>query len=124
MIDPKPVTDKTAELAKLLQDRLGIRGKTFEAKLRRAGRLLPRFARRAGAEVAQADAMMTHPRLAALVDADRFNRAATVLADHLKDVDPKERRKTRILQMLASIVLNLALLGVAIYGLLWAVGRI
>jgi hypothetical protein len=124
MIDPKPFQDKTAELAQLLDERLGIRGKTFAMKLRRAGRELPRFARRAGGEVSQAEAMMGHPRLAALVDADRFARAATVLGDHLKDIDPKERRKTKALHRLASIVINLALLGIAIYSLLWAVGRI
>ncbi|WP_306153795.1 hypothetical protein [Roseovarius sp. MMSF_3281] len=124
MIDPKPFQGKTAELAQLLQDRLGIRGKGFSAKLRRAGRDLPRFARRAGAEVAQAEVMMTHPRLAALVDADRFNRAATVLGDHLKGIDPKERRKTMLLHRIASIVLNLTLLGLAVYAVLWAVGRI
>jgi hypothetical protein len=124
MIDPKPFQDKTEELAHLLQDRLGIRGKTFSKRLRRAGRLLPRFARRAGGDVAQAEAMMGHPRLAALVDPDRFNRAATILGDHLKDIDPKERRKTRVLHLLASIVLNLALLGVAVYAVLRAVGHV
>ncbi len=124
MIDPKPVEDKTIELAQLLQERLGIRGKTFSVKVRRAGRLLPRFARRAGGEVAQAETMMAHPRLAALVDADRFNRASIILRDHLKDIDPKERRKTRALHLLASIVLNLALLGVAVYAVLWIVDRV
>jgi len=123
MIDPKPFHDKTTELAQLLQERLGIRGKTFSVKLRRASRLLPRVARRAGREVAQAERMMGHPRLAALVDADRFNRASIILRDHLKDIDPKERRKTRALHLLASIVLNLALLGVAVYAVLWIVGR-
>jgi len=123
MIDPKPFQDKTNELAQLLQERLGIRGKTFSVKLRRASRLLPRVARRAGREVAQAERMMGHPRLAALVDADRFNRASIILRDHLKDIDPKERRKTRALHLLASIVLNLALLGVAVYAVLWIVGR-
>lgn len=124
MIDPKPFQDKTADLAQLLQERLGIRGKTFEVKLRRAGRVLPRFARGAGAEVAQAEAMMAHPRLAALVDVDRFNRAATTLGHHLKEIEPKERRKTRALHLVASIVFNLALLGVAVYAVLWAVGRV
>jgi len=123
MIDPKPFQDKTAALSQLLQERLGIRGSTFSVKLRRAGRLLPRFARRAGGDVAQAEAMLAHPRLAALVDADRFNRAATILGDHLSEIDPKERRKTRALHLLASIVLNLAFLGVAIYALLHTVGR-
>jgi len=124
MIDPKPFQDKTDDLAHLLQERLGIRGKTFSVKFRRAGRLLPRFARKAGVEVAQAETMMAHPRLAALVDADKFARAATILGDHLKDIDPKERRKTRALHLAASIVFNLALLGVAVYAVLWAVGRI
>ena len=124
MIDPKPFQDKTEALAHLLQDRLGIRGKTFSIKLHRAGRLLPRFARRAGAEVAQAETMMGHPRLAALVDADRVDRAAGILGDHLKGIDPKERRKTRALHLLASVVFNLALLGVAVYAILWAVGRV
>ena len=124
MIDPKPFQDKTAELSQLLQERLGIRGKFFSVKLRRAGRLLPRFARRAGGEVAKAEAMMVHPRLAALVDADRFARAATILGDHLKDIDPKERRKTRALHLAASIVFNLALLGGAVYAVLRAAGRI
>lgn len=124
MIDPKPFQDKTEELAHLLQDRLGIRGKTFSIRLRRAGRLLPRFVRRAGEEVAQAETMMIHPRLAVHVDADRFNRAAGILGDHLKEIDPKERRKTRILHLLASIVFNLALLGIAVYAILWVVGRV
>ena len=124
MIDPKPFHDKSESLARLLHDRLGIRGKTLSVKLRRAGRLLPRFARRAGAEVAQVETMMSHPRLATLVDAERFNHAATILGDHLQGIDPKERRKSRAVQLLASIVFNLALLGTLVYAVLWAVGRV
>jgi hypothetical protein len=123
MIDPQRIHDKTDGLAKLMQERLGMGGKSFAVKLRRAGRLLPRFARRAGQEVAQAERMMHHPRLAALVDVDRFDRKVAILEDHLKGIDPKERRKTKALHMLASVVVNLALLGAAIYALVWILGR-
>ncbi len=107
-----------------MREKLGVRGRTFEIRLRRAGRRLPRFARKAGRRIAEARAKMVHPRLAAQVDHTAVDRAMETLRNHLSDIDPAERRKSIVLGLLGSLAFNLILLGAAILGLLYWQGVI
>lgn len=96
-------------IATLMEDRLGIRGEGFEAKLARAGRLLPRKLRREGALIAEARAMATHPKLARRVNDRRLRKAARAFERYLTRVDANERRVTRWINWAAGNAFNIAL---------------
>lgn len=91
-------------LATLLQQRVGVRaGHGFEAKLAKAGRRLPRWARKEAAVVVQAMSLETHPKLFMQIDHDRVDRAFNNLARHLGAVDPWARRRAKILDAITAI---------------------
>jgi len=110
VIDPEEINRDIVQLEMLLRERLGIRGKTFAKQLRRAGRRLPRFARRAGEVIAQAQQMMQHPHLAAQVDRAAVDHAIAILRAHLSDIDPAQRRASMLLGLAGVIVFNLLIL--------------
>lgn len=110
MIDPEEINRDVVQLETLLRDRLGIRGATFAKQLRRAGRRLPRFARRAGQVIAQSQQMMQHPRLAAQVDRAAVDHAIDTLRTHLSGIDPVQRRMKTLLGLVGVIVFNLLIL--------------
>ena len=103
------VGNRTRELAELFEKRFGIGGDGFEAKLRRAGRAVPRGVRREARMLAEAERMAAHPKLMARVDEDRVERAYRRCRRWLETVDPAERRKDRVLSLLAVYAFNLAL---------------
>lgn len=112
--------DRLDRIAALMEERLGIRGDGFEAKLARAGRLLPRRLRRAGALLAEARGLREHPRLARRVDPRRLRKAARAFERHLERVDAGRRRATARINWLAGNALNiLIVLGLAVAVVAW-----
>jgi hypothetical protein len=101
--------DWADEIAKGLEKRLGIRGQGLEAKLARAGRSLPRWVRRDGAVLAEAARLSASPKLAKRVDPARVAKAHASVSRYLADQDPRERRKDKVLALLAVNVFNLTL---------------
>ncbi len=59
------IVARTDRLAQLLEERLDVRGKGFDAKLRRAGRLLPRHLRMKGQMLVDATTRADHPSFCA-----------------------------------------------------------
>lgn len=107
-------------IAALMEERLGIRGEGFEAKLARAGRSLPRKLRREGALLAEARAMAEHPKLGRRVDPRRLRKAARVFERYLTRVDGSERRVTRWVNWGAGNAFNIAIvLVVAVAVIAW-----
>ena len=98
------------EVRQLIEDRLRIKALTLDAAVRKAGRLLPGWARRDARCLVQAEEMSRHPKLHRQIDAPRVAKAHENLTRHLTDVDPNERRKTRILGILGVISFNLILI--------------
>ncbi len=91
------------EIRSLMETRLRVRGKTLEAQVRKAGRLLPRGLRRDATYLAQAATVMKHPKLVRMVDETTAAHAHGRLLHFLMAVDPKDRAKGRILNWLGSI---------------------
>ncbi|MCZ0812968.1 MAG: hypothetical protein ACQEVT_09455 [Pseudomonadota bacterium] len=118
MINPKAMESDIAKLETLLHERLGVRGPSFEKRLKRAGRRLPRFARRAGARIAKAQFLLKNPRLARLVDQPGTAHSIAILRGHLETINAGERRKSLILGFLGSVVFNLLALAFLIAALL------
>lgn len=84
-------------------ERVGARGRTFAAAVRKAGRRVPRKLRPAAAALIEAERMAANPRLARLVDAGQVELAARDLEIWLATQDPRERRKTAIINWAALI---------------------
>lgn len=98
------ISNRAEALTVLLQERLGVRtGADFPTKLAKAGRRLPRWARRDGRIIADAISLESHPKLARQIDHARVERAIKNLSRHLGAVDPWQRRKAKFLDLAAAI---------------------
>lgn len=104
------IEQQVEEVRGLIRDRLQIDGADLADQLRRAGRLLPRARRADGRRLALAAQASQHPRLSRQVDVPGAAAAAARLADHLRRIDPSDRRRTRVLGVLAVISFNLLIL--------------
>jgi hypothetical protein len=121
MVTAEYLDQRSDQLAQLIGERLGVRGKGLEAKLRHAGRLLPGWARREAARYVEAKQRMGHPRLMQQTDETALEAGYSRVEKWLKSVDPAERRKTRILGFLATNALNLLIITAAfIAWLVWS----
>jgi len=108
------------EVRTLIEERLRIKAQTLEKALARAGRLLPKWAQREGRYLAHAGQFMGHPKLRLMIDAAKVEIAHKKLVEHLKTIDPSERRTTRVLGVLGVISFNLILVIAALIGyLMW-----
>ncbi|MCG6902721.1 MAG: hypothetical protein LJE68_08570 [Rhodobacter sp.] len=108
-------------IASLIEERLGVRGQGLEAKLRRAGRLLPRWVRREAAQLAQAERLLGHPKLMMQTDPGALEKAYKHCESWLEQIDPAARRKERILGLLGVSAANLLIVaGLFITYLVWS----
>lgn len=111
----------TEDISVMLRERLRVRGSTFAAQIRKAGRRLPRRVRRAAQFLIETEDLTAHPKLARMVDPDEVSTARDTIFTFLQTVDPKERRKDYLLNILGIIALNVLLIGAAIVTyLVWA----
>lgn len=106
---PDQITAQSNALASLIEERLGVTGNGLESKLNRAGRLLPGWVRRDIRHLVQAEQMTAHPRLMMQTDPTAIEKSYRGVEKWLMRIDPDERRKDRILGLLATNGLNLLL---------------
>ncbi|WP_116130956.1 hypothetical protein [Tropicimonas sp. IMCC34043] len=117
--------ETNADLARLMRERLGVRGDaTLAAKMRRGGRLLPRRLRQEGAYLVQMEQLWQHPRLRRQIDVDHVARAQAELRAHLTAIDPRDRMIGRILGIVAPLAFNLLLIGALVIAWLAWTGRV
>ncbi len=119
MTSRETITVHAEALADLIEDRLGVRGRGLEAKLRRAGRAIPRYVRREAQKIVEASRLLAHPRLSRQVDPEGLDSAYRRCETWLMSVDPSERRKNRIIGFLATNAFNLVVIATGL--ILWAV---
>lgn len=120
MIDLKDLNTKSESLRAMLRSKYGVRGKTLEAGITRAGRHLPKHIRREARVITEAEALPPHPKLVATVDSESVSKAYEVVRDHLNGIDPKDRRRGKLLSWLGGQVFNLILIVSALIAvLLW-----
>lgn len=98
----------------LLGERLRVRGDTLEARLKKAGRRLPRKVRDAGAELVQATQMIRNPKLRHLVDDAVVAAAYDTCLRHLTTVNPNEARITLLVGIAAHIAFSLLVVAVLV----------
>ena len=90
--------------------RLNVRGRSFHAAVRRAGRLMPADARAAAAEMAALEARLAHPKLAARTDPANMRRAAERVRIGLSRHRPGQRAARDRSFLLAEIGFKIAVL--------------
>lgn len=117
VLDQRDIEARQARLSQLLGTQLRVGGKTLEKRVARAGRLLPRWARRDMARILDAARLAGNPKLARMVDIAALDKAEARVTRYLKALDPDEARKTARLRLAGMVVLNLLI----VLGLfLWA----
>jgi len=114
VLDHEQVNRRVREVEQLLQAKLGVRGGSLSTRLSRAGRRLPRRIQKAGQVIIDAQAKAAHPKLARMLDAPMVDRAFADITEHLKTIDPADRRKGAILGLLGGLVFNLLVLAVIV----------
>ncbi|AJE45592.1 hypothetical protein [Celeribacter indicus] len=106
------ISHRAEELNALMRDRLGVKlGDGFEARLAKAGRRLPRWARRDGRVIAEALGMETHPKLAQQIDRARVDKALKNLRYFLMRQNPRLRVRNRVLDIITGIAFALFVTG-------------
>ena len=95
------------EIRALLDQKLGVRGRTFEAQVRKARRFLPRALRREMIYFAQAQALADNPKLQRMIDRPRLEAAHRNAVYFLERVDSGQSRRTVALGIAASIAFGL-----------------
>lgn len=101
------IDQQIRDISEMIRTRLGIGGTDFRRQIRRARRHLPVSLRSAADQLSEAQGLAAHPRLARTLDPERVSAAETALRTHLTGIDIANRRKGRILGVLAGLVFNL-----------------
>ncbi len=110
----KDVHQQVTELRVLLDEKLGVRGRTLAIQIRKAGRLLPRHVRRDATYIAQSVALTDNPKLARMVDNAKLQRAHANVVAYLNSINVTERRVTAALNLAASIAFALLVTAVLV----------
>ena len=110
--------DRAGYLADMIEERLGVRGKGLSAKLKHAGRLLPKHVHRDAGVLVDALALQANPKLARRVDDRSVTAACKNVESYLSGIDPNIRRFDRIIGFLSSNALNLLVTSALVIGVL------
>lgn len=108
---PQDLAPQIDDIRSLLETQLRVRGATLDKQIHRAGRMLPRKIRAEAAFLVQANMLVQNPKLARMISADRTQKAHDVVATYLRGIDPKDRRKGRILNIAGLLAFNMLLIG-------------
>ena len=112
--------ERANHISNLIETHLGIRGKSLSAKLRRAGRLLPRDLHRHAEILVDAVAYQASPKLARRVDNDRVLKSYEACEKYLTGIDIWDRRKGKAISFLSTGAFNLlAVAGLLVAFLIW-----
>lgn len=116
MVDPKDVHHKARVLSRMLHRKMGARGDTLAARRRQVGRRLPRNIRRAVLEVERAAGLVQHPKIGLQLDPRVIETAFQDAYAHLDKLDPFDRTKGYVLDVLAVNAFNFLTIGGAVLG--------
>jgi len=106
------------EIAKLMADKLGAKGRDLRAKLRHSGRLLPRHIRDAALSVAEAERKMGSTKLMKQVDPVALGHAKHACITYLREIDSAAATRRAVADYFSGLALNILLLAVLILAVL------
>ena len=106
-------------VAALMEERLHLRGKGLEAKVRKGGRLLPRKVRAAAELLAEASKMAQNPRLLMQIDDGAVAEAYDICVRHLGGVAAGSRRMDALVGIAGSIAFSVLVVAVLVLAVLY-----
>ncbi|MEJ8563233.1 hypothetical protein QTO30_19805 [Yoonia sp. GPGPB17] len=118
----KTLQQMVDEVRAAMEGQLRVRGKSLDAQIRKAGRLLPRRVRQDASYLAQGVALAANPKLAKMIDMAKAQRAHRNVMAHLGSVDIATQRRDAALNLVASIALALLVTAVLLLFVLWVRG--
>ncbi|RMA43866.1 hypothetical protein D9R08_02775 [Rhodophyticola porphyridii] len=89
---PEQFQDITDAARAQIEERLGIRARSFRRAVERAGRLLPAGARQAASSLLEIEARMRNPKLASRVDPSVAREALTRFSAQMRGIEPGKRQ--------------------------------
>jgi len=95
----------------LLREKLGVRGGSLEARVRRAGRMLPRHVRLAARELVNADQMAQEPKMLLRLDPSRVSAAYSTCSNYLEGIDEKALKSKAVFGFAATLIVQLLVIG-------------
>lgn len=98
-------------IAGLMEERLGVRGRGLQEKLRRGGRHLPRAVRAAAKDLADAAEKSKNPKLLVQLDRPRIAASYDTCLKHLNGLRGGSARMAALVRVLATVALGLLVLG-------------
>lgn len=111
--------DKTLEkLAKRMRDRMAVGGTSVAQTLEKGRGALPKHYRAKADRIVEALQMANHPRLAQQIDVAGIDRAAKDILDYLRTVSVRRDRERRVFDVVLTILLNLAGVGIMLVAFL------
>lgn len=106
-------------VAVLMEERLRIRGDGLEAKIRKAGRLLPAKVRAKAEYLSKASEMARNPKLLVRVDEAKVAEAYDACVRYLGQVSPGERRISALIGIAASVAFSLLVVVLLVLAVLY-----
>ena len=107
-------------VAQLLEERLSVGGRDLGAKLKRAGRILPKRVRDGADLLAVAAEKSRNPKLLGQIDMGEVADAYDVCVRHLTTIDPAGRRRDTVAGMVGFVGYGILFLVIGIMEvLLW-----
>lgn len=94
-------------VAALMEERLGLRGRSLADKLRRSGRVLPAAIRSEISVIEEAARHAQNPKLKLRIDEVRVARAYDLSVRHLGRIDASARRRNTWIGVANSIAISL-----------------
>ncbi len=111
-------------VAALMEERLGVKGKTLADKLRKAGRRLPAAVRAEARFLDTAAAQAQNPKLLMQLDEARVAQAYDTCIRFLNAVDTSARRRALVMGILTSMAFSLFVVGLLFLAVLYWRGLI
>ena len=118
------VINTAAQISRLFEERMRLKGPNLDRQIYKAGRKLPRKVRRDAAVVLKALQIADHPKLSRMIDRAKFDKAARHVMAHLKAIDPRDQAIGRILSVLGKISAVLIIGFILVVWYLWSQGAI
>lgn len=120
MTNTKDLETKIAQLCALAHEKFGVRSDQLDVVMRKLGRRVPKRIHKHAEVLLSAQASLGHPTLAMMLDEKKITQSYKAIAEHLKSIDPKLRRKNKMLDVLASMAFSiLVVFALMILVLVW-----
>ena len=103
----RTVAELVEDVREGFEEKLGLRARTLDRQIKKAGRLLPRAVRRDAVFLSQCLTVADNPKLSKMYDMNRATAAHETVMTYLDTIDPAEERRAKTLSVVTSIAFAL-----------------